>query len=309
MDTQACQILITVAQKHSFSLAAEELYLSQSVVSKIIKKIEAEFDTQIFERNAHHVVLTEKGKIILETAYQIVSLIDQTKLKTSDDQKPDEPSSLWFPRSIDYMMPERISILRKRLPHLTLDLSNCTKLERADSDLIIVPEALTHSSLYLSYDKRFLAKDQLCFVYSGDELQADFIPSLSILARKRLVLLRKHPQLSLSETILEKLADNQIEFDDVLFVETLAGVFNKISTMPDSCSFLPYSAKGGAFRGIHFLPVNTLNINVDLVCMIKNGINPKTAEKIIRIIKKGFVSPDESIDGQSSLPLSDQSAI
>lgn len=288
MDTKACHILIAIAQKHSFSLAAEELYLSQSVISKTVKKIENEFNVKIFERNAHHVSLTEKGAVILDAAYQIVEVIEHAQAKIAGEIKTSEPCSLWFPRSIGYLMMERISELRKKMPQLSLDISSYDETDRINSDLIIIPEILTRSALYPGYEKRFLAKDQLCFVYFGEELVPDAKLPLTALIRKKLILVKRPPQLSLHDAVLEKLTENQITFDEILYTKNLGLCFYMLSTLPDTCTFLPYSAIGGAFFGIHFLPIDTLNINVDLICMIKNGINLKTADQIIRIIKAGL---------------------
>ena len=49
----------------SFSKAAEFTYTTQSAVSKAIKKLEEQLNTQLFYRNNHGIELTEKGRELL----------------------------------------------------------------------------------------------------------------------------------------------------------------------------------------------------------------------------------------------------
>ena len=59
------KVFYDVAKYGSFSKAAEFTYTTQSAISKSIKKLEEELDTELFFRNPHGVELTEKGKELL----------------------------------------------------------------------------------------------------------------------------------------------------------------------------------------------------------------------------------------------------
>ena len=59
------KVFYDVAKYGSFSKAAEFTYTTQSAISKSIKKLEDELNTELFFRNPHGVELTEKGKQLL----------------------------------------------------------------------------------------------------------------------------------------------------------------------------------------------------------------------------------------------------
>ena len=54
-----------VAKYGSITKAAENSYISQSAISKSIKKLESELNVQLFYRETNGVILTDKGKELL----------------------------------------------------------------------------------------------------------------------------------------------------------------------------------------------------------------------------------------------------
>lgn len=65
----------TVAEQLSFRKAAEELYLTQPAVSLQIKALEEDLGTQLFDRGGSHVKLTAAGRVLLEHAEQVHTLL------------------------------------------------------------------------------------------------------------------------------------------------------------------------------------------------------------------------------------------
>jgi len=65
METEYISEFIKIAQLRSFSLAAEELLISQSSLSKHIKTLEAELGSPLFDRTTRSVMLTPLGQNIL----------------------------------------------------------------------------------------------------------------------------------------------------------------------------------------------------------------------------------------------------
>jgi LysR family transcriptional regulator, regulator for metE and metH len=68
-----------VARLGNLTRAAEVLFLSQSALSHQLHDAEDFFSTQIFIRQKKRLLLTEHGKLILETAEKILAAIDETK--------------------------------------------------------------------------------------------------------------------------------------------------------------------------------------------------------------------------------------
>lgn len=72
MDLSLLVYFVTVADKMNFSSAAEDLYLSQSSLSKHIKRLENELGLQLFLRDSHTTKLTPAGEALLPFAQNIV---------------------------------------------------------------------------------------------------------------------------------------------------------------------------------------------------------------------------------------------
>lgn len=56
---------LAVAEHHSFSKAADALYVSQPAISKSINALEAELGTPLFDRQGKYITLTQAGEIFL----------------------------------------------------------------------------------------------------------------------------------------------------------------------------------------------------------------------------------------------------
>jgi DNA-binding transcriptional LysR family regulator len=59
------QIFCTVARHLSFSMAAEELFITQPAVSQQVKALERQLNVKLFERVGHKLFLTEAGEAVL----------------------------------------------------------------------------------------------------------------------------------------------------------------------------------------------------------------------------------------------------
>ncbi len=68
MDTLALQAFVEVAALASFSLAAEQLHITQPAVSKRIASLELQLDSKLFDRIGRTVSLTEAGHKLLPKA-------------------------------------------------------------------------------------------------------------------------------------------------------------------------------------------------------------------------------------------------
>ena len=75
------KIFYTVATLKSFSKASESLFLTQPTISFHIKKIENEFEVQLFERKSNKIYLTEAGQILYDYAEQVFFEYDRIKKK------------------------------------------------------------------------------------------------------------------------------------------------------------------------------------------------------------------------------------
>src|SRR5580700_5274906 len=65
-----------VAQHRSFSRAAEELYITPSGLSVLIRELETQLGFRLFDRTTRHVVPTSHGAELLAVTQQSVAALD-----------------------------------------------------------------------------------------------------------------------------------------------------------------------------------------------------------------------------------------
>ncbi|MCM3568535.1 cidABC operon transcriptional activator CidR [Neobacillus mesonae] len=68
MDIKHLQYFLEVARLNSFSRAADELFITQPTISKMIKNLEEELGVVLFDRSRKQLTLTDAGRVILEHA-------------------------------------------------------------------------------------------------------------------------------------------------------------------------------------------------------------------------------------------------
>lgn len=73
-DFEAWAIFATVADRGSFSGAAETLGISKATVSKAISRLETALGTQLFHRSSRRVALSESGKALALQARQLLEM-------------------------------------------------------------------------------------------------------------------------------------------------------------------------------------------------------------------------------------------
>ncbi|WP_312928465.1 LysR family transcriptional regulator [Stutzerimonas nitrititolerans] len=84
MDLAGLNAFIAIAETGSFSFAAERLHLTQPAVSKRLAALEAQLDVRLFDRLGREIGLTEAGRALLPRAYQILSVLDDTRRALSN---------------------------------------------------------------------------------------------------------------------------------------------------------------------------------------------------------------------------------
>ena len=73
MELRQLRYFIAVAERLSFSKAAEHLHVTVPPLSRQIRQLEEELDVQLFVRDRRHVVLTDAGQLLLREAKVLVA--------------------------------------------------------------------------------------------------------------------------------------------------------------------------------------------------------------------------------------------
>ena len=99
-DLRAINCFVSCARTGSFSKAAEELFTTQSSVSKIIKNMETELGYPLFERQAKGIRLTCEGKNIYPYAVAVLDNVQKRQLsqknKAGENLSVSCNPSSWF---------------------------------------------------------------------------------------------------------------------------------------------------------------------------------------------------------------------
>ena len=84
MDLASLRAFVEVAREGSFSLAAENLFLTQPAISKRIAGLEEELATRLFDRAGRQVLLTEAGRHLLPRAERIIHELTDIRRELSN---------------------------------------------------------------------------------------------------------------------------------------------------------------------------------------------------------------------------------
>ena len=90
MDWDKLKIFHSVAEAGNFTKATYILNLSQSAISRQIQSLEQELKTQLFERHARGLSLTENGEYLFKTAHEVISKLKDVESTLID--KKNKPS-------------------------------------------------------------------------------------------------------------------------------------------------------------------------------------------------------------------------
>ena len=98
--------LTQIAKYGSINKAAESLYMTSSAISASMKKLEKECGDDILERTYSGVKFTENGKLVLEQAKKILSMVNALKLPA--EPKCKVKHKLYIPRQLFKMLSKKI---------------------------------------------------------------------------------------------------------------------------------------------------------------------------------------------------------
>src|SRR3954454_18457419 len=145
LDVRRMRVLREVAQRGSFSAAAEALAYTQSAVSQQIAALEREAGTRLVERNARGVRLTDAGRALVEHADAILArLADaEAELEAIAGLRGGRLRLAAFPSAGATVMPEAIARFRDRHPGVELTLEpaepepSIAKLRAGEADVVL----------------------------------------------------------------------------------------------------------------------------------------------------------------------------
>ena len=124
MDWDKLKIFHAVAEAGNFTKATYILNLSQSAISRQIQSLELELKTQLFERHARGLSLTENGEYLYKTAHEVISKLRDVE-STLIDKKNRPSGKLTVTTVVSFgttWLTPRIKEFMKLYPEIEIEL-------------------------------------------------------------------------------------------------------------------------------------------------------------------------------------------
>lgn len=177
--------ILTIVQEGSITAASKKLYISQPALSQIIKHVEEELGTQIFNRKARQIELTYAGKLFIESI-QKIQQIDHNLHAQIADIKDEAVGHLRLGISAEreqQLLPLVIPEFIRKYPyvHVSLKEGSSAMLERmvleCECDIALVTTSQKRSSL----DYTLIEDDKLVLIAAKSTELAHRFPDGSLL--------------------------------------------------------------------------------------------------------------------------------
>lgn len=129
----------SAARLQSFTLAAEELSLTQSAISKQIRSLEEVLACQLFVRGARQLQLTPEGKVVLQGVQQALSALEASIGRLLQEGKETVVLTAW-PSFVSMWLLPRLGKFREVDPEVNVLIDSSeslASLERDGYDLAI----------------------------------------------------------------------------------------------------------------------------------------------------------------------------
>lgn len=159
MELDQLRYFLRVAQRGSFTKAADELGVSQPALSRSIQKLEEELGQPVIERHPRHVTLTEAGALLQSRAQQIFTILDDTKAEITDDGISGRVRVGAIPTIAPYFLPKLLQQFAAKFSKATVLVQENTtdnllkSLTQGEIDLAIL--AIPVPAKYLEVEELF----------------------------------------------------------------------------------------------------------------------------------------------------------
>jgi len=196
MDINALKAFLAVAETASFSVAAEQLHLTQPAVSKRVASLEEELDTRLFDRISRRISLTEAGRQLLPRAQRMIYELEDIRRSISNlNGEVSGKLTMGTSHHIGLRrLPPALKRYSRRYPGVQLDIrfmdseTACSAVLQGDLELAIVT---LPTEPIANLTTRPIWHDPLLFVVSSEHPLASCQVSLADLTRYQAVLVAK----------------------------------------------------------------------------------------------------------------------
>jgi LysR family carnitine catabolism transcriptional activator len=155
LSTRQLRAFLALAEQRSFTRAAAACHLSQPAFSALIRTLEAELDTRLFDRDTRSVQLTPEGRLFEPSARQLVGDVGAalSELGAHVEGRKGRVHVAALPSLAAGWLPAIFAEFRKHSPGISLNLSDllsdpCIELVRSGkADFALASTGAGHAGL------------------------------------------------------------------------------------------------------------------------------------------------------------------
>ena len=216
MKIHDLEVFCAVAEEKSFVNAARRLYVSQSAVTQLIRKIETELGFPLLIRNKHFVKITAQGEIFYRAAKDILLRYRQALNDCARESGPEQSLSVYYvgPGGAPYLAGV-LKEFRNQYPNCSIVTRRLkpdqvgSALEREETNLVFTPYDLIDDSSRLFFYPLYQDRNY-CVAEVGNPLTQNTQVRLEELAGKHILLLSKAFRPSQMQTVLKTLGREEM---------------------------------------------------------------------------------------------------
>lgn len=162
MEIQQLRYFLVAARYQHVTKAAEEIHIAQPALSQIIKRLESEVGTSLFEKNGRNITLTPEGKILQEEALKILKTIDELPIVLQQKKaERDKTIKIKVSEATIWLMPAIIAY-KKTHPDVNIDFIRNDDMR--DCDFLITTS--TQNAKYAG--ESFIVDEEILLAVSKD---------------------------------------------------------------------------------------------------------------------------------------------
>ncbi|HAT29721.1 MAG TPA: LysR family transcriptional regulator [Janthinobacterium sp.] len=127
VDIRSLRYFVETVRLSSFTQAAEELHVTQSTISKMVRQLEDEVGAQLLIREGRKLSLTDTGRIVFTRGQEMLATMRQLALEVRDTQALRRGQlTVGIPPMINLLFTPVLKAFRARHPDIALTLQEDT---------------------------------------------------------------------------------------------------------------------------------------------------------------------------------------
>lgn len=298
MTIQQLEYIIAIADHGQFVEAADACGVTQSTLSLMVKKLEAELDVTIFDRNSHPVALTEMGQKVVDKAR--IVLFNSRQLEEMTRSEKDLMSGHlrmgMISTAAPVLLPGFFRYFKENCPDIRLEEAEMLtstikeKLKKAEIDMGIIASPVDDPALLEIplYNEEFLAYvSPSCEAYSKETIESSELFDLPLWIMRETVHLADKGKIMEGEDFLyEKYYEGGRAGTMIQIVNETGGM----TVVPDShVRLIMYSLHKNLRRIVNPVPKRTIALVIR-----KDYIHEKMLNAVIDAVR--CIVPPENLE-------------